>query len=136
MNKNSKIFAAAAVIIVAVGFLLFSGFSSDTVYYLEVKEVLENPAELNKKGMRVSGAVIPGTVNKDVKNQHLVFDVEDVEGGASMKVDYKGIIPDTFKEDIHVILEGNYDIENDVFVAKTLLTKCPSKYEVDAEDAS
>ncbi|GAB1535777.1 cytochrome c maturation protein CcmE [Geovibrio sp. ADMFC3] len=135
MNKNTKFLVATAVIVIAISFLLFSGFKSEGVYYLTVGEVLHNPEKLNEKGMRVSGEVIPGTITKNTKERHLVFDIMDVEeGGAVMTVDYKGIIPDTFKEEIHVIIEGNYDIENKKFIAKTLLTKCPSKYEVDAEE--
>lgn len=135
MNKNTKFLVSTVVIVVAVCFLLFSGFKSDGVYYLTVGEVLSNPEKLNEKGMRVSGEVIPGTITKNTKDRHLVFDIMDVEeGGAVMTVDYTGIIPDTFKEEIHVIIEGNFDIENNKFVAKNLLTKCPSKYEVDAEE--
>lgn len=135
MNKNTKFLVSTVVIVVAVCFLLFSGFKSDGVYYLTVGEVLSNPEKLNEKGMRVSGEVIPGTITKNTKERHLVFDIMDVEeGGAVMTVDYTGIIPDTFKEEIHVIIEGNFDIENNKFVAKNLLTKCPSKYEVDAEE--
>jgi cytochrome c-type biogenesis protein CcmE len=134
MNKNTKLLAATAVIVIAISFMLFSGFKSEGVYYLTVAEVLENPAKLNEKGMRVS-EVVAGTIDKNVKEKHVVFNIMDLEGSESvMKVDYKGIIPDTFKEDIHVIIEGNYDTENKTFIAKTLLTKCPSKYEVETEE--
>jgi cytochrome c-type biogenesis protein CcmE len=135
MNKNTKFLVATAVIVVAISFLLFSGFKSESVYYLTVGEVLVHPEKLSEKGMRVSGEVIAGTIEKNMKEKHLVFDIKDIdEAGASMKVDYKGIIPDTFKEDIHVIIEGNYNTANNTFMAKTLLTKCPSKYEVDMDE--
>lgn len=103
------------------------------MYYLEVSEVLENPAKFNEKGMRVSGDVVTGTIVKDFKKQYLEFDVSDAEG-KSMKVVYNGIIPDTFKEDIQVIVEGRYDIDKNVFNSATVLTKCPSKYEADVNE--
>lgn len=134
MKKNTKFLIATAVIVIAISFMVASSFKSEGIYYLTVAEVLANPEKLNEKGMRVSGEVIAGTITRNTKERHLVFDVMDIdEGGAIMRVDYKGIIPDTFKEDIHVIIEGNYDVESQTFVAKTLLTKCPSKYDVDAE---
>jgi len=133
MNKSSKFIVAGLIVVAAVAYLLVSGFSSSSVYYLEVKEVLAHPEKFNKKGMRVSGDIVDGSVIKDVKNQHLVFGIEDHSGG-KMTVEYKGIIPDNFNDEIQVIVEGKYDTVTKKFVAKTLLTKCPSKYE--AEDVN
>lgn len=133
MKKSWKFLLAAVVFAGAIGYLLVSGFSSESVYYLEVSEVLNNPAKFNHKGMRVSGDVVEGTVVKDFKKQYLEFSLADSEG-KSMKVVYKGIIPDTFKEDIQVIVEGRYDQNEHVFNAATVLTKCPSKYETEVEE--
>lgn len=132
MKKSVKISIAAAVFVIAVGYLFISGFKSESVYYLTVSEVQHNPEKFNRKGMRVSGDVVPGTVTKDFKNQYLEFHIADPDG-KSMKVIYKGIIPDTFKEDIQVIVEGKFDRAENVFKATTVLTKCPSKYEVKVE---
>jgi cytochrome c-type biogenesis protein CcmE len=132
MKKSWKFLLAAVVFVVAVGSLFVSGFSSDSVYYLEVSEVLQNPEKFNKKGMRVSGDVVSGTITKDFKKQYLEFDLAGHDGTA-MKVIYNGIIPDTFKEDVQVIVEGRYDRNTMVFNAATVLTKCPSKYEVEME---
>jgi len=134
MKKSWKFLLAAVVFAGAVGYLLSAGFSSESVYYLEVSEVLEDPVKYNKKGMRVSGDVVDGTIVKDFKKQYLEFDISD-EDGKSMRVVYNGIIPDTFKEDIQVIVEGRYDQNNKTFNAATVLTKCPSKYEVDVEES-
>lgn len=130
MKKSWKILAAGAVFVIAIGYLFITGFSSESVYYLEVSELLQNPAKYNMKGMRVSGDVVSGTVTKDFQKQYLEFDMAD-PAGKTMKVIYKGIIPDTFKEDIQVIVEGRYDQDNQVFKAATVLTKCPSKYETE-----
>jgi len=133
MKKSWKFLFAAVVFAGAIGYLLVSGFSSESVYYLEVSEVLQNPAKFNRKGMRVSGDVVEGTVVKDFKKQYLEFNMSDADG-ESMKVIYNGIIPDTFKEDIQVIVEGRYDEKAKVFNAATVLTKCPSKYETEVDE--
>lgn len=132
MKKSWKFIAAAVVFAIAVGYLFTTGLSSDSVYYLEVSEVLENPAKFNHKGMRVSGDVVDGTIVKDFKKQYLEFDLSDMDG-KSMRVVYNGIIPDTFTEDIQVVVEGRYDEAKMVFNAASVMTKCPSKYEADLE---
>ena len=54
------------------------------------------------------------------------------EGGATLPVDYHGIIPDTFVDDADVVVEGSLADGGD-FHATTLLAKCPSKYEAAAD---
>ena len=41
---------------------------------------------------------------------------------------YAGIVPDTFRDEADVVLEGEVG-SNGLFRAETLLAKCPSKYE-------
>jgi len=132
MKKSWKFLLAAVVFAGAIFYLLGTGFSNESVYYLEVSEVLKDPAKFNHKGMRVSGDVVAGTVEKDFKKQYLAFDIMDGDGKA-MRVVYNGIIPDTFKEDIQVIVEGRYDLDSKTFKAASVLTKCPSKYETEVE---
>ena len=43
-------------------------------------------------------------------------------------VSYSGAVPDTFKAGAEVIVEGGMGPEGR-FAAKTLMTKCPSKYQ-------
>ena len=52
-----------------------------------------------------------------------------MEADKTLRVQFKGALPDTFKEDVEVIVEGRFTPDGQVFVAKTLVTKCPSKYE-------
>lgn len=58
----------------------------------------------------------------------LRFDLQDVKGGASVPVVYRGSVPDQFKTGRELRMEGR--LENGVFVAKkdSMRTKCPSKY--------
>jgi cytochrome c-type biogenesis protein CcmE len=56
------------------------------------------------------------------------FTIRDKDGTATLPVDFSGIIPDTFVDDADVVVEGDRRPDG-VFVATTLLAKCPSKYE-------
>lgn len=60
--------------------------------------------------------------------QGLRFRLEDVNGGTSVPVVYRGSVPDLFKVGREVRVEGR--LQRGVFVAKrdSLRTKCPSKY--------
>jgi cytochrome c-type biogenesis protein CcmE len=60
--------------------------------------------------------------------QGLRFDLQDVKGGASVPVVYRGTVPDQFKTGRELRLEGR--LRSGVFVAKrdSMRTKCPSKY--------
>ena len=61
---------------------------------------------------------------RDVK-----FRLEDQENKATtLWVEYTGAIPDTFKAGAEVIVEGGLRPDGS-FQAKTLMTKCPSKYQ-------
>ncbi|MGZ4389063.1 MAG: cytochrome c maturation protein CcmE domain-containing protein [Gaiellaceae bacterium] len=89
------------------------------------------PSHLAGHGGRVSlsGNVI-GPVRGDAHGAGLRFGLRDI-GGASkttVPVVYRGTVPDLFRANRHVVVDGT--LRNGVFVAVpgTLVTKCPSKY--------
>jgi cytochrome c-type biogenesis protein CcmE len=88
------------------------------------------PSQLaGHSGERVSlaGKVV-GPVTGDARGGGLRFRLRDIEGSALVPVVYRGSVPDLFRVDRHVSLEGR--MQNGAFVAvpDTLVTKCPSKY--------
>ena len=54
------------------------------------------------------------------------------DGKATYKVDYRGLIPDTFSDSVDVVVEGRLGADG-VFHATTLLAKCASRYEAAPE---
>jgi cytochrome c-type biogenesis protein CcmE len=56
----------------------------------------------------------------------LHFTLRDVRGTATVPVVYRGSVPDLFATGRDVSVEGT--LQEGVFVADTLVTKCPSKY--------
>lgn len=131
MKKGSKFIIAGIIVIGVIGFLIMSGFQKNSVYYLEVHELLKQPDTYKTKGVRISGNVKEGSIKQEVMKKHLQFVMID-DTGATMNVEYTGLVPDAFTEDVQVIVEGRYDKGKNTFYAKTLLAKCPSKYEADA----
>jgi cytochrome c-type biogenesis protein CcmE len=111
-----------------MAFMLVVGTSSTSslAYYVTV-------AEFNKNGepqghFRVNGKVAAGSIERVTGGRQVRFTIVDADGGATLPVDYTGIIPDTFVDRADVVVEGRRRADG-VFEATNLLAKCPSKYE-------
>ena len=90
-----------------------------------------SPSQLAGHAGRVSlsGNVI-GPVRGDAHGAGMRFGLRDIGGHSSKTVQvlYRGTVPDLFRANRHVVVDGT--LRNGVFVAVpgTLVTKCPSKY--------
>jgi cytochrome c-type biogenesis protein CcmE len=118
-----------------VGFVIIAGgmlalaavsFKQNLVYYMTVSEYLDRKGSLPPQGFRVNGKVAKGSIVRAAEGVGVTFAVTD--GTRSMPVVYARELPDTFKEGAEVVVEGTAD-EAGAFHARTLLAKCPSKYE-------
>lgn len=132
-KKGGKgIYIAALVLFLGgVGYLIASGVTKDSVYFLNVGEALATePAQL--KQARLFGNVADRDIQQLKPGPGVSFTLLDKDNpGQTMKVSYRGAVPDTFKVGAEVIVEGGMadTPEGKVFTANTLITKCPSKYE-------
>ena len=126
-KKNISIYLLAFVLFVGgVGFLMWSAFSEGSVYHLNVAEAVDMP-EGQLKAARLFGVASNDIVRPDngLGARFTLVDLEHPEKG--ILVNYRGALPDTFETGAEVIVEGRMEGKN--FTAKTLMTKCPSKYE-------
>jgi cytochrome c-type biogenesis protein CcmE len=131
-RRRVTIFATFAGVIGIIGYLFVSGFNESTVaYYRTVNELKTMGVSAEGKSFRVSGRVIPGTVVRAGDGLSATFTITEQE--QNLEVSYHGIIPDTFKEGIDVLLEGRY--VNGRFEATQIFTKCASKYQSEQEAA-
>jgi cytochrome c-type biogenesis protein CcmE len=96
------------------------------MYHLSVGELLARGEEAYEEEVRVGGMVIPGSVNQEPASQTLRFEITD-DAGNTLPVVYRGVVPDAFKPDADVVVEGALD-PSGAFEATELLAKCPSKY--------
>ncbi len=124
--KRRKVLFAGVVVALAMGFLIYTAVSEFATYYLTVSEFVERGDSVYDKQVKVAGQVVPESVDRDTENFTLSFTLAD--GEASLPVVYKGVVPDTFKADSDVVVDGKLDAQG-VFQATKLITKCPSKYE-------
>lgn len=127
MKKNLRIYLVAFLLFAGgIGYLCFTGLSENSVYFLNVAEAhAMTPDKL--KQARLFGVVSPSNMDKAINavSFHLL-DKDDHQ--LAIPVTYSGLVPDTFKAGAEVIVEGTMG-QSGQFSAKTLMTKCPSKYQ-------
>ena len=122
----NRFFAAIAVVAVTLALLIYSAVTATAKSVVTVEELTSE--KQSRRNIRLGARVASGEIKQTAEPERNVsFSVRDIpEGGPSIPVVYKGIMPDTLKVGRDVILEGNFDGAS--FEAKNLVTQCPSKY--------
>ena len=128
-TKPKSLYITALVLFLsAVGYLMYSGLTENSLYFLNVAEALAAPKE-KLAAVRLFGTVAERDLVPLEGAPGVHFRLEDKDNKAqTIIVRYKGAVPDTFKPGAEVIVEGAME-HGDAFNAKTLMTKCPSKYQ-------
>lgn len=116
----------SAVILMVIGYLIYTGLRDTMVFYLTVSEVMAKSPEDLTDTQKVGGIVNAGSVQWEPKTLKLSFRLEDEQ--ANLVVNYSGVVPDSFKPGSEVIVEGTYRGDGN-FWATTIMPKCASKYE-------
>lgn len=126
MKKNTRIYLLAFFLFAgAIGYLCFAGFTENSVYFLNVAEARAVAPEQLKQA-RLFGIVAPQGMDKSINSVSFrLLDKDNAD--LAIPVVYNGLVPDAFKAGAEVIVEGGMGGEGQ-FNAKTLMTKCPSKY--------
>lgn len=124
-GKRLQLAIVALVILSAVGYLVYSGLNTK-VYYHTVSELQAGKPALTGQQVRVAGIVTEDAIVREQSGAIIRFTMAD-DGGA-MPVLFKGAVPDIFQPGIEVVVEGKYGADG-LFVADTLLAKCPSKFD-------
>ena len=137
MKKNGRFMVGLVGVAAVVTYLIWTGVSETMVYYLTPVELMakvHSDPTFHDVGVKVSGQVVPGTYRKGEGELLHVFTVRDLaDESTTFDVEYRDALPDTFSDDVEVVLEGRLR-EDGVFEATTLLTKCGSRYEAAPED--
>jgi cytochrome c-type biogenesis protein CcmE len=110
-----------AVLAVAVA-LILGALKDSIVFFNSPTDVVEKQIKPGAR-IRLGGLVQPGSVTR--RDLDARFDVTD--GKTSIKVSYRGILPDLFREGQGVVAEGALDASG-AFVADTVLAKHDENY--------
>ncbi len=132
MKKQTKVFVGVGIILAAIGFLMFSAFSGNQMYFFTVDEVLAKSKTQNLTGkpIRIQGAIVQESVEFDIRKPLLKFRIKG-ESGETVLVEYAGVRPDNMTEATSAIVEGKLNTQGTLIASKVMM-QCPTKYE--AED--
>ena len=126
MSSTMKFMIGGAVVVIVIGILIATSFSGSTSDYLTIAEVKALGPE-QARDSRVSGAIVPDSVEWSTRDLHLTFAIEDETG--TLPISYHGPQPDMLVDAVEAVAIGKYDPAAEAFEAEELLMKCPSKYE-------
>lgn len=116
--------------VIVVGFIIFGSYSflESNVEYTDVAGAMKSHKKVQLKGQwnRERSSSFDAT-----KAQFTFFLVD--ESGKECKVILDGAAPNNFDLATSVVAKGRY-MEDGYFHATEVLTKCPSKYEAQAEE--
>ncbi len=130
---KTKFIVGGLVIALAVVYLIYTGVQSTAAYFLTVDELYAQQSAMMGKQVRVSGMVDATTINYDNKTLTLNFEIMG-ENGQNLPITFNGPMPDQMREGAEAIVEGTFD--GNIFTAKTLLLKCPSRYDDTIEEVT
>ena len=122
--KRLSFVGLGVLILSAAGSLILFAFKDNFVFFLSPTEMTEkflrNKITAQQR-LRVGGLVEKGSVTKGVINRFKVTDLNK-----SILVEFKGLLPDLFREGQGIVAEGRYD--NAVFIASEVLAKHDETY--------
>src|SRR3954462_3796245 len=127
MKKNTIIMLGGFIIAGAIVFLLMAATPGSSGVELTMKELLATQDQHKDDFVTVEGLLIEDSIKWNPDKIELKFDVKDNDGNV-MHVIHNGTKPDNFAEGVITILQGAPTKKN-TFVAETVKTRCPSKYE-------
>ena len=122
--KRLSFVGLGVLILSAAASLILFALEDNIVFFLSPTEItekfLKNKITAQQR-LRVGGLVEKGSVTKGVINRFKVTDLNK-----SILVEFKGLLPDLFREGQGIVAEGRYD--NAVFIASEVLAKHDETY--------
>ena len=122
-NKRLSFVFLTLLALAAAAGLVLAAFEDNIVFFHSPTEIVKKNIRPEQR-LRVGGLVEEGTVKQTGQDAITSFRVTDLT--TSLTVNFKGILPDLFREGQGVVAEGHY--RNGVFEAKEVLAKHDETY--------
>ena len=121
-RNPARLVIALSVAAALAVFLLYTSLAGGASPSLRPSQLAGHSGEVSLAGMVV------GTVQGDAHGAGMQFMLRDIDGTVTVRVLYRGSVPDLFGVGKHVYMRG--ELRDGIFVAipGSLVTKCPSKY--------
>jgi cytochrome c-type biogenesis protein CcmE len=126
-HRYIKIGLTAVALVGAFSGLMWSTLTEGAEYYKHVDEVMTARQEWEGRRLQLHGFVVPGSIFVNPGTLEYRFKVESK--GHVVDATYKGVVPDTFKDEAEVVLKGELTPQGFHTANGGIMAKCPSKYE-------
>jgi len=124
-NQRLTLLIIAIVAVLGAVLLAMSALRDQAAYFYSPGDVERDGLPLGR-AVRVGGMVKSGSLKHKKDGVTIEFLVRD-ETASTIKVRFRGIPPDLFKEDSGVVAEGRFQ-EDGLFVADEILAKHDENY--------
>lgn len=121
-RRRLTLIGIAALVLSLAAALALSALRDSIVFFVTPSELAAKPIQPGSR-FRLGGLVEEGSVVHD--GVEVRFRVTD--GGSSLPVTYRGLLPDLFREKQGVVTEGKLNSSGE-FVADTVLAKHDERY--------
>jgi cytochrome c-type biogenesis protein CcmE len=131
VKPRTKFAIGGLLVLSSATYLMASSIEETAMYYLTPNELAAKVARdpsFYETGVKVGGRVVRGTIEREPGGRAVSFVMADSSGAHRYPVRYRGVIPDTFTDEVDVVVEGRL-ARDGTFEATTLLAKCASRYE-------
>lgn len=130
---NKKIIIAITLMLATVGYLITASFVNNKISYLSINDLRASPITFIGKEIKITGKVLNDKLEEKLTSEGKVyrFKIKDKlakKDPAKITILYTGVLPDSFQENSDVVCTGELN-KNGEFVASSIISKCPSKYE-------
>jgi cytochrome c-type biogenesis protein CcmE len=123
-HKRLILLAAALGALGVAAMLVLSAFQKNLVFFITPTQILAGDAPRGRE-FRIGGMVEAGSLQRQADGVTVSFVVTDLAN--KVRVTYRGILPDLFKEGKGVVAQGKLD-ENGTFAAAQVLAKHDENY--------
>ena len=122
--KHRRLFVVAAAVVVlgTASALVLNAFEDNLVFFYSPTDLVEKPVPKGQ-AIRVGGLVQTGSVQKN--GIDVTFGITD--GAQSVRVIYRGVLPDLFREGQGVVTRGMMQADG-IFKAEEVLAKHDENY--------
>ncbi|MBK9179339.1 MAG: cytochrome c maturation protein CcmE [Acidimicrobiales bacterium] len=127
-RRQVQVGIALAVVLGALGLVLFQGLGNATLYFRNVDEAVAQRDDLGDRRFRLQGIV--SDVEEDQAADGVAFDLE--WNGVTARVVHRGDPPELFEPGIPVVLEGRWD--GDVFASDRMMVRHSEQYKAENPD--
>ena len=123
--RRHKFTLGSLVIAAGLIYLFAAGVQQSTATHLTLQTLMDGTIDQGQRIQLGGGTVVPGSIEWDQYRSRPEFVITD--GQHTLRVRYVGhtVLPDTFKDEALVVLEGEYHLADQIFAADLVFAQMP-----------